>query len=165
MTCDQRASAPCRLRESLPLIRIDMRLTQDAAQRADWNFLLSRDDRDVCRCPGVANELDVAALLAALEKTRNFQPALNFAEWQWSKPPQPRPRWFGSWAAGWRAEARSKAPKPPLNYQELLLRFRPGLQHQFQDTARRTSRPHAKPMPRMDVSCRYSCTGERKKPS
>jgi hypothetical protein len=51
-----------------------MRLTQNAAQRANWNLMFSRDDRDVCCCTDVADKLDVAALLAAFEKTGNFKP-------------------------------------------------------------------------------------------
>ena len=41
-----------------------------------------------------AHELDVAASLAGLAKSDGLEAALDFAEWERLKPPQPRPRWY-----------------------------------------------------------------------
>jgi hypothetical protein len=80
------------LHESLPLVEIDMRLAQDAAQGADWDFVPSRDDGYIGRRARAPNKLDVTAFLGGFDKASRFQSPLNFAEWERPKPPQPQPR-------------------------------------------------------------------------
>ena len=71
-----------------------MRLAEDASYCPGRNLAFSWHNRDVDVRTYAADELDVAASLAGLAKSDGLEAALDFAEWERLKPPQPRPRWY-----------------------------------------------------------------------
>ena len=75
-----------------PLLKIEMRLIENASQCSHRDFGLLRNNRGVSNRFGAADELDVTALLRTLRKTSGFQSALHFAVGQGLKPRQPLPR-------------------------------------------------------------------------
>jgi hypothetical protein len=102
--------------QRIPLLRIDVGLTQDAAQSADWDFILSRHNCNVSGLADSPHKLDVAALLANLGESCSLEPALDFAEGLGLKPPQPLPRPSEPWVAAWLAAIRSEVPALPLGW-------------------------------------------------
>ena len=60
----------------IPLVGINMRLVEDAAQFAYRNFAFLGNDCGVYGFVHLADELDMAALLARFDKPRCFQAAL-----------------------------------------------------------------------------------------
>ena len=66
-------------------------------------------------------------LLTGLDEASCLQPALDFAERQGAKPPQPQPRSYGPRAHVSLAVARSAVRSLPLDWQALLPRVSPWL--------------------------------------
>lgn len=89
MRCDRRGATSGQL---LPLFRVDVRLTENASQRADGHFRLSRHDGGIDCGTESANKLDVAAFLADFDEPGGFKATLDFTKRKRIKPPQLRPR-------------------------------------------------------------------------
>jgi hypothetical protein len=58
--------------ERIPIIGIDVGLTQNTAQSADWNFTLPRHDSGVDNVAEPPHKLNVTALLACLDEACRF---------------------------------------------------------------------------------------------
>lgn len=83
---------PPALGKRVPIIRLDVRLAQDAAQRSHRNFLFTRNDGYIGRVLAPADKLDVAAFLRSFDEADCLQAPFHLVEWKRLKPPQPLPR-------------------------------------------------------------------------
>lgn len=142
----------------VPMIGINVRLVEDAAQSAHRDFALLRHNRRVDGFVQPPDELHVAALLAGFNEACRLKPALDLTEGLGLKPPQPRPRWCEPWADGLRSEARSRVPALPLGSRGLLLPSPLGWQHRPPGIGKHTNRPHARQLPRTVASWANCCT-------
>ena len=105
--------------ESVPIIGVDVSLTENATLGSNRDFVLLWHDGGVDEIALAANELDMTAFLTSFDETCGFKAALDLAG---LKPPQPRPRLCGPLADVKLGAARSAAPKLLLNWQGPLLR-------------------------------------------
>src|ERR1700722_13368663 len=81
----------------IPILGIDMRLTQDAMQSAYREVALSRHNGCVDRLIEPPYKLDVTALLADFDEPSCLKAPFDFAEGLRFKPPQPLPRSCEPW--------------------------------------------------------------------
>ena len=101
------------LAESLPIVKIDVSLAENASQGADRDLVLPGHNSGIDYPARASHELDMAALLGGFEETGRLQSTLDFAEGLGAKPRQPRPRSSGLQAAASLAEVRSEVPALP----------------------------------------------------
>ncbi len=131
--------------EFVPGFRANVSLVENTPKGANRDFVVPRHDHGVSTARQYSDELYVAPLLADFFKARGFETALDFAEAERLKPPQPLPRFGARLEDGWQLAVRSAVPVPHADYRELLLRFGPGWQHRLPNIGRRTSPLRAKP--------------------
>jgi len=101
------------LAEFVPLVGTDMGLAENAALGAGGNLGFPWHNGGIDNLARTSYELDVAALLAGLDKTGRLKTPLDLAEGLGTKPPQPQPRSCGPQAAASPAAVRSAAQPLP----------------------------------------------------
>lgn len=83
------------LAESLPIVKIDVSLAENASQRAHRDLVLQGHNGRIDYRAQASHKLDMAALLSGFDETGRLQSALDLAEGLGTKPRQPRPRSSG----------------------------------------------------------------------
>lgn len=128
----------------IPIIRMDVSLAEYTSQGSNRDFVFLWHDGGVDDIARPTNEFDMTACLAGFNETCGLKAALDLAERLRLKPPQPRPRLCGPSEGAKPGAARSATPKLLLDWRGLLLRLRPGWQHQPRGTEKRTNSPRAR---------------------
>jgi hypothetical protein len=80
--------------ELIPLLRIDVSLIENTAQRSDWNFGFSRHNHSVDETAARSHKLHVASSLANLHEACGLKTPLDLAKGLRLKPTQPLPQQF-----------------------------------------------------------------------
>ena len=100
------------LPQPIPFLNVDMCLVENTSERSNGDVAFPGYNRDVNDFSNSAHELNVATLLAGFFEASRFKTALDLAERQRIKPPQPQPRSFESWVGALPAAVPNIAPVP-----------------------------------------------------
>jgi hypothetical protein len=146
--------------QPIPLFKIEVRLVQNASQRANRDLRLPRHNRRVDDLSAGAGELHMAALLRDFSKSRGLKPAFDLAKWRRVKPPQLQPRPAGSSEALLPAGPRSIDREPHADSRAHRLPSRPGWLRRPPGIARRTNRPLSRRLLQTGASCTHCPTNQ-----
>ena len=78
--------------QPISFLNVNMRLTENTAERANGDVACPGYNRDVNDLSKSPRELDMAGALAGFEESSRFKTALGLADGLRIKPPQPQPQ-------------------------------------------------------------------------